>query len=156
MNAVVQKLRKVRRQHRRQVQHQIARRVVSLVVGRSTLSFRDFYRIREASRQEDFKLTKKKKRGNEALASGAKLKQPKEVEIKVDMAYVIDGVFKIRRNKTHILKVKTDIEKEELIEKAIIKHSNFDQSFDRVSPYVLLYPDLRSSLFQELKKYSLW
>ncbi|CAB4014342.1 G2 M phase-specific E3 ubiquitin- ligase [Paramuricea clavata] len=107
----------------------------------STLSFRDFYRIREASRQEDFKPTKKKKRGNEASASGAKSKQPKEVEIKVGMAYVIDGVFKIRRNKTHILKVKTDIEKEELIEKAIIKHGNFDQSFDRVSPYVLLYPD---------------
>ena len=41
----------------------------------------------------------------------------------------------------HIFKVKTDIEKEELIEKAIIKHGNFDQSFDRVSPYVLLYPD---------------
>ena len=39
------------------------------------------------------------------------------------------------------MKVKTDIEKEELIEKAIIKHGNFDQSFDRVSPYVLLYPD---------------
>ena len=63
------------------------------------------------------------------------------------MAYVIDGVFKIRRNKTHILKVKTDIEKEELIEKAIIKHRNFDQSFDRVSPYVLLYPEFREVNF---------
>ena len=107
----------------------------------STLSFRDFYRIREASRQEDFKPTKKKKRGNEASGSGAKSKQPKKVEIKVGMAYVIDGVFKTRRNKTHILKVKNDIERKELIEKAIIKHGSFDQSFDRVSPYVLLYPD---------------
>jgi hypothetical protein len=106
----------------------------------STLSFRDFYRIREASRQDDFKPKKKKKSGNDSSASGAKSKQPKEVEIKVGMAY-IDGVFKTRRNKTHIFKVKTDIEKEELIEKAIIKHGNFDQSFDRVSPYVLLYPD---------------
>ena len=93
----------------------------------STLSFPDFYRIREASRQEDFKPTKKKKSGNDASASGANSKQPKEVEIKVGMAYVIDGVFKTRRNKTHILKVKTDIEKEELIEKAIIKVTSHDE-----------------------------
>ena len=57
------------------------------------------------------------------------------------MAYVNDGVvFKARQNKTHI-------EQDELIEKAITKHANFDQVFDRVSPYVLLYPDFREVYF---------
>ncbi len=56
-------------------------------------------------------------------------------------------VFKTRRNKTHILKVKNDIERDELIEKAVIKHGNFDQSFDHVSPYVLLYPDFSQVYF---------
>ena len=96
------------------------------------LGRRIIYRIREASRREDFKLTKKQKRGNEALATETKIKQPKEVEIKVGLAYVNDGVFKARQNKTHILKVKNDIERDELIEKAFTKHANFDQSFDRV------------------------
>ena len=63
------------------------------------------------------------------------------------MACVNGGVFKARRNKTHILKVKNDIERDELIQKAITKHANFDQSFDRVSPYVLLYPDFREVYF---------
>ena len=47
--------------------------------GSSTLTFRDFYRIREASRREDFKPAKKQKRGNEALATGTKTKQLREV-----------------------------------------------------------------------------
>lgn len=33
------------------------------------------------------------------------------------------------------------MERVELIEKAIVKHGNFDQSFDCLSPYVLFYPD---------------
>ena len=114
---IVQKLHKIRR-------HRIAGRLVANLVhggggGSSTLTFPDFYRIREASRREDFKPTKKQKRGNEALETGAKTKQPKEVEIKVGLAYVNDGVFKARRNKTNVLKVKNDIERDELIEKAI-------------------------------------
>ena len=115
----------------------------------STLSFRQFYQIRETSRQDDFKPSKKQKRGKEASSgNGTKAKQPKEVEIKVGLAYVnSDGVFKTRRNKTHILKVRNDIEKDELIEKAIVKHGNFDQSFDYVSPYVLLYPDFSEVYF---------
>ena len=98
----------------------------------STLSFREFYRMREASRQDGFKPSKKQKRGKEASSgNGTKAKQPKEVEIKVGLAYVSsDGVFKTRRNKTHILKVKNDIERDELIKMAIVKHGNFDQSFD--------------------------
>ena len=115
----------------------------------STLSFRQFYQIREASRQDDFKPSKKQKRGKEpSSGNGTKAKQPKEVEIKVGLAYVnSDGVFKTRRNKTHILKVRNDIEKDELIEKAIVKHGNIDQSFDCVSPYVLLYPDFSEVYF---------
>ena len=94
--------------------------------------------------------------GNEALATGTKTKQPKEVEIKVGLAYVNDGVFKARRNKTHILKVKNDIERDELIEKAITKHANFDQSFDRVTPMFYFTQILgKCTLFQELMKHSL-
>ena len=63
----------------------------------STFSFQHFYRNREASKQEDFKPRKKKKRGNKASGSGAKLKQPKEVEIKVGVACFIGGVFKTLR-----------------------------------------------------------
>ena len=64
----------------------------------STLSFRQFYQIREASRQDDFKPSKKPKHGKEpSSGNGTKAKQPKEVEIKVSLAYANnDGVFKTR------------------------------------------------------------
>ena len=42
-----------------------------------------------------------------------------EVEVKVGLAYNNDGVFKARRNKTHVLKVLHIIDREDLMQKAI-------------------------------------
>jgi len=64
-----------------------------------------------------------------------------EVEVKVGIASVADGVFKARRGKTHCVTVKSSADKEEITRKAVEKHSSFDQTFDGTVPYVLLFPD---------------
>ena len=55
--------------------------------------------------------------------------------------YQADGTIKTRRGKTHVITVNSSASKEEIIQKAVEKHSSFDQSFDDTLAYVLLYPD---------------
>ena len=106
-----------------------------------TLSFEDFYRMRESQRQLGCKPSKKKKKG--PLPSTSAPKKPTNVEIKVGIASKSDGTVKTRRGKTHVITVNTSASKEQIVQKAVEKHSSFDQSFDDTLAYVLLYPDYR-------------
>lgn len=63
--------------------------------------------------------------------------------IKVGIAAQTDGVIKLRRGKTHVITVNSSASKEDIIQKAMAKHTKFDQSFDETVAYVLLYPDFR-------------
>lgn len=98
--------------------------------GSSTMSFRHFYRSRQASRQEDFNPSKKK-----SSSTAKQIKKSADVQIKVGLTYMNGGVFRTRRRKGRLIK------------KAVEKHSSFDQSSDSVSPYVLLYPDFSEVFF---------
>ena len=53
-----------------------------------------------------------------------------EMKVKVSIASVADGVFKAWRGKTHCIPVKSSADKEEITQKAVEKHSSFDQTFD--------------------------
>ena len=66
-----------------------------------------------------------------------------DVEIKVGLATwsPSDGGFKPRRGKTQVVKVKSNTVKDDIISEAVKKHASFDQSFDSIPPYVLVYPD---------------
>lgn len=102
----------------------------------TTMTFEDFYKKREKMRQGDFKTGKRQK-----LA----VKEAKDVdaEVKVCIASQKDGVIKPRRGKTQIVRVKSSSSKEDLLMKAIEKHSLFDQSFDNTDSFTLLYPDFK-------------
>ena len=63
------------------------------------------------------------------------------VEIKVGLAAQKDGVIKLRRGKTQIITVNFLANKEERMQKAKAKHASFDQLFDDMLQYSLLYPD---------------
>ena len=105
-----------------------------------TLSFDKFYTRREEECQEGFRPPKKRKKKNpsDKVMVPAKIV---EVEVKVGLASVADGVCKARRGKTHLVTVKSTADKEEITRKAVEKHSSFDQAFDGTIPYVLLFPD---------------
>jgi len=70
-----------------------------------------------------------------------------EVEVKVGIASVVDGVFKARRGKTPCVTVKSSADKEEITRKAVEKHSSFDQTIDGTVSYVLLFPDFNQVNF---------
>ena len=103
-----------------------------------TLSFEDFYKMRESQRQAGCKPAKKKKRLSPSTSTPQK---PTNVEIKVGIASQSDGTIKTRRGKTHVITVNSSASKEQIVQKAVEKHSSFDQSFDDTVAYVLLYPD---------------
>ncbi|CAB4020913.1 Hypothetical predicted protein [Paramuricea clavata] len=107
-----------------------------------TLSFEDFYKMRESQRQSGFKISKKKKKGLSTTTSNAP-KKSTNVEIKVGIAAQTDGLVKVRRGKTHVVTVSSSATKEEITQKAIEKHRSFDQTFDETVAWVLLYPDFR-------------
>ena len=69
-------------------------------VSSNTLSFDEFYARREEDRQEGFRPPKKRKKKNpsDKVMVPAKIV---EVEVKVGLASVADGVCKARRGKTH-------------------------------------------------------
>lgn len=106
-----------------------------------TLSFEQFYRMRESQRQAGCKPAKKKKRGSPSTSSVAK--KPTNVQIKVGITSQSDGTIKSRRGKTHVINVNSSANTQQIIQKAVEKHSSFDQSFDGTVAYVLLYPDYR-------------
>jgi hypothetical protein len=106
-----------------------------------TLSFADFYKMRESQRQSGFKVSKKKKKGLSTTSNAPK--KSTNVDIKVGIAAQTDGVIKARRGKTHIVTVSSSATKEEITQKAIEKHRSFDQTFDETVAWVLLYPDFR-------------
>lgn len=111
--------------------------------SKEALSFEEFYRSRETQRQQGFKPPKKKLKGNPPAKTTSALKKTKTVEVRVGIAAQSDGVFKLRRGKTHVITVNSSASREELVQKAITKHSSFDQSFDDSVRYMLLYPDFR-------------
>ena len=104
-----------------------------------TLSFSEFYALREEQRQEGFLPPKKKKK--KTLGKSAVPPKDVDVAVKVGIASQVDGVFKSRRGKMHSITVKSNADKGEIIGKAIAKHSSFDQTFDGTIPYTLLFPD---------------
>ena len=106
-----------------------------------TLSFEDFYKMRESQRQSGFKVSKKKKKGLSTTSNAPK--KSTNVEIKVGIAAQTDGVVKVRRGKTHVITVSSSATKEEITQKAVEKHRSFDQTFDETVAWVLLYPDFR-------------
>ena len=107
-----------------------------------TLSFEEFYKMRQSQRQKGFKPPSKKKKTGSSN-TGSAPKRDTSVEIKVGIAAQTDGVIKLRRGKTHVIAVNSSASKEEIIQKAMAKHTSFDQSFDETVAYVLLYPDFR-------------
>jgi len=109
-------------------------------LAEETWSFDEFYARREEERQEGFRPPKKRKKKNPSDKGTMSVKVV-EVEVKVGIASVADGVFKARRGKTHCVTVKSSADKEEITRKAVEKHSSFDQTFDGTVPYVLLFPD---------------
>lgn len=116
----------------------------------NTLTFEEFYAKREAERQKGFKPAKKKKKQSSAASSTSTTSTSKkvvDVEIKVGIACWSDGVFKSRRGKTHIVKVKSNAARDDIIMEAVNKHASFDQNFDEMPAYVLLYPDFREIFF---------
>ena len=114
---------------------------------RSTKSFEEFYKEREADRQKVFNPAKRKKKDPSSLSVSTKNASKKvvEVEIKVGLATwsSSDGDFKPRRGKTHVVKVKSNAVRDDIISEAVKKHASFDQTFDSIPPYVLVYPDFR-------------
>ena len=108
-----------------------------------TLSFEEFYQMRERQRQTGFKPAKKKRRGSSASSSSTVSKKPTNVDIKVGIAQQTDGVVKVRRGKTHLITVNSSANEKDITHKAKEKHASFDQSFDQAVEYVLLYPDFR-------------
>ena len=105
-----------------------------------TLSFGEFYALREKERQGGF-VPPKKKMKKQPPGKSAVPGKHMDVEVKVGIASHADGVFKSRRGKMHSIIVKSNAEKGEITRKAIAKHSSFDQTFDGTIPYVLLFPD---------------
>ena len=100
----------------------------------ATLTFEEFYQKRERERQSDFNPKSKKKARRE--------EKTKEVEVKVSLASCSnEGVIKSRRGKTQAVRVNTTATKDDLLKKALEKHTTFDQTFDASVPYTLLYPD---------------
>ena len=63
----------------------------------STLSFEDFYKMRESQRQSGFKVSKKKKKASSTTSNAPK--KSSNVEIKVGIAAQTDGVVKTRRGR---------------------------------------------------------
>lgn len=116
---------------------------------KKTLSFEEFYKEREAERQKGFQPAKRKKKEPSSTSkSGTNAsKKVTDVEIKVGLATWNDDAFKSRRGKTHTVKVKSNAVLEDVIAEAVRKHASFDQSFDNIPPYVLLYPDFREVFF---------
>mgnify|MGYP002803519687 CR=1 FL=1 len=108
--------------------------------GTTTLSFEDFYKMRERERQQGFKPPSKKKKSS---STAGEPKKVVNVDIKVGVATQSDAKIKMRRGKTHFVSVSSEADREEIIRKAIIKHASFDQSFDETLAYILLYPDFR-------------
>ena len=45
------------------------------------------------------------------------------------------------------MKVKSNAVRDDIIAEAVKKHASFDQSFDSIPPYVLVYPDFREVFF---------
>ena len=106
-----------------------------------TLTFEEFYSLREEERQEGFKPPKKKKKQSQANKSSVPSSKVVDVEVKVGVASQVDGIFKGRRGKTHFVSVKTTADKDDITKKAVAKHSSFDQNFDGTISYLLLFPD---------------
>jgi len=69
-------------------------------------------------------------RGNHPGHSKGKKSTQKstKVEIKVGLAAETDGVIRLHRGKTQIIKVNSLANKEEILQKANTKHASFDQS----------------------------
>ena len=97
-----------------------------------TLSFGEFYALREKERQDGF-VPPKKKMKKQPLGKPAVPAKHMGVEVKVGIASHV-GVFKSRRGKMHPITVKSNAEKDEITRKAIAKHSSFDQTFDGTIP----------------------
>ncbi|XP_032233480.2 uncharacterized protein LOC116615708 isoform X2 [Nematostella vectensis] len=103
-----------------------------------TLTFEEFYAKREESRRGDFKPARKRLRPDKKSTTKA---TPKDVEVKVALAYRNDGMIKRSRGKVQIVRAKTTSSKEDILASAIQKHSRFDKTFDESRDYTLLYPD---------------
>lgn len=117
--------------------------LVNLWPSERTLSFEEFYEQWEEDRQSGFKPPRKKMRGSHSWHSkGKKSTQTSaNVEIKVGLAAQKDRVIKFRHGKTQIITVNFLANKEERMQKAKAKHARFDQLFDDMFQYSLLYPD---------------
>ena len=100
-----------------------------------TLSFDEFYKAREDSRQSGFQPKAKKKKSVQTPRSSV------EVEVKVCLAYHKDGKTKARRGKVQIIKVSSEAGRDDFLKKSVEKHAQFDQTFDDSVTYSLLYPD---------------
>ena len=105
-----------------------------------TLPFGELYALREKERQDGF-VPPKKKMKKQPLGKPAVPAKHMDVEVKVGIASHFDGVFKSQRGKMHSITMKSNADKEDITQKAIAKHSSFDQTFDGTIPYVLLFPD---------------
>ena len=119
--------------------------------SKRTKSFEEFYKEREADRQKGFKPGKRKKKdpSSASTAPTNASKKVVDVEVKVGLATwsASEGGFKARRGKTHVVKVKSNAVRDDIIVEAVKKHASFDQSFDSIPPYVLVYPDFREVYF---------
>ena len=119
--------------------------------SKRTKSFEEFYKEREADRQKGFKPGKRKKKDPSSAytATTNASKKVVDVEVKVGLATwsASEGSFKARRGKTHVVKVKSNAVRDDIIAEAVKKHASFDQSFDSIPPYVLVYPDFREVYF---------
>ena len=47
-----------------------------------------------------------------------------------------EGGFKARREKTHVVKVKSNAVRDNIVAEALKEHASFDQSFDSIPSYV--------------------
>ena len=101
--------------------------------SKRTKSFEEFYKEREADRQKEFKPGKRKKKDPSSAytATTNASKKVVDVEVKVGLATwsASEGGFKARRGKTHVVKVKSNAVRDDIIAEAVKKHASFDQSF---------------------------
>ena len=77
------------------------------------MSFGEFYAPREKERQDGF-VPPKKKMKKQPLGKSAVPAKHMDVEVKVGIASLVDGVSKSRRGKIHSVIVKSNAEKGEI------------------------------------------
>ncbi|CAB3990968.1 Hypothetical predicted protein [Paramuricea clavata] len=105
--------------------------------GKGLTSFQSFHAHKEGEQSKFFKTC-----GTKAKKSKLEDKQPEEVKINIGVMILKDGKLSIKRGATLPLTVAPSIGSEELLTKAVEKHTRFNQNLvDRARIYRLLYAD---------------